>query len=202
MKPRFMIVMVTLFGPTILHAQDLESCTTIEEPSNRLACYDDVSGFTPAEVEEATTEETTRDSLWRFVESQDDFSGKNTSYVFLESDRAGQNFSDAPKSIVVRCSETGGHDIIVVSNGYIGSRGNVKVRYRFGENEPISESWQISTDGKAAFLPSGFKDFRTNLKTGLQFVFEITDFRGSRASAKFPLTETGRDFDFVLNGCR
>ena len=58
------------------------------------------------------------------------------------------------------------------------------MRYRFGESAPISERWSESTDGTADFLPDGYKDFIRGVKSGEDFVFEMTDFRGSSSRVR------------------
>lgn len=179
-------------------ADDLENCKTFQSDSERLRCYDSVTGFSPTKTDE------TDKSLWLFVENMDEFTNKNTSMIILNSDAADQSLSDRPKALYVRCDGNGGTDIFVVANGYIGARGNsIPVRYKFGSAEPISERWSESTKGTAAFLPNGYKDFRSGLLTGEDFLFEITDYRGSTHRAKFKNSAPNGDNEkFVIGGCR
>lgn len=139
-------------------------------------------------------------SKWRFVEKFDRFNDENSSFVALEA--SGYIGSDSPKTLVVRCDARGGYDIYVLSSGYIGARDDlVPVRYRFGTNKPISERWNESTNGKAAFLPSSYNDFREGLATGEDFIFEITDFSGNRGSSEFDNSKDEK-LSFVMNGCK
>lgn len=141
---------------------------------------------------------------WRLVEDTDDFSGKNTSFAILESDKIGLSITDAPIAAFVRCDGDGGYYAYVLSGGYIGARrGRMPVRYKFGEDEPVSERWNESTSGKAAFLPEGYRDFLSGLQGGEDFLFEITDYRGGTYSARFEGAGSGRDaLDFVFGGCQ
>jgi hypothetical protein len=77
----------------------------------------------------------------------------------------------------------------------------VPVRYRFGKNDAISERWSESTNGRAAFLPSSCNDFRKNLATGKDFVFEITDFNGNRGSSEFDNSKDDK-LEFVMGWCK
>lgn len=139
-------------------------------------------------------------SKWRFVEKFDRFNDENSSFVALEA--SGYIGSDSPKTLVVRCDARGGYDIYVLSSGYIGARDDlVPVRYRFGTNKPISERWNESTNGRAAFLPSSYNDFREGLATGEDFIFEITDFSGNRGSSEFDNSKDEK-LSFVMNGCK
>ena len=177
--------------------RSVETCKNLQNPVERLACYDTVSGFTPTE------QETTGSKGWVLMEDADAFSGKDTSYAYIESDKADMRMSDAPRIIVVRCDGSGGHEIYVVSNGYIGSLNDrIPVRYIFDDGEPIRERWSESTDGTAAFLPNSYRDFRAGLQSGSKFVFEITDYRGTTQFATFEGLDGNREaLDFVLNGC-
>lgn len=179
--------------------QTLDACLDMQNDALRLICYDAALGFTPEE--QAAPLSTS--GGWQFVEQEDEFTNQTTSYVFLRSDQAGNSFSDAPSELVVRCDGNGGSEIFVVSNGYIGARNDsIPVRYRFGDDPPISERWNESTSGTAAFLPRGYQDFRAGLATRQDFIFEITDFRGSRYSASFDgLSVNDEMLDYVIDGC-
>lgn len=177
----------------------IQRCLEIENRLSRLSCYDAAAGYETA----ADPGLDTGTGGWQFVEAEDDFTNADRSFVFLSSDRAGAPLTDAPVRLIVRCDGDGGNEIIIVSGGYIGARNNrIPVRYRFGEDAPVSESWSESTDGTAAFLPRGYSDFRNGLNTLQDFVFEVTDYRGSRYSANFVgLGENSDMLEFVLDGC-
>jgi hypothetical protein len=177
---------------------DLSNCLTLHDDELRLNCYDGETGYVKPLVESETS------SRWRYTRQSDDFSNKDTSFITLESDKAHLSITDAPTALFVRCDGDGGTEVFVATGGYIGSRNNrVPVRYKFGDNDPISERWNESTKGSAVFLPNGFRDFRSGLESGESFLFEVTDFRGSRASARFEGSKLeGEKISFVWNGCR
>lgn len=146
------------------------------------------------------TADDSKKERWVFVAKTDDFSDKDASYVILTAEPPIG--SDAPEAILVRCDGRGGYDTIVVTNGYIGARDDrVPVRYRFGDSDPISERWSESTNGKAAFLPDGYQDFRRQLASGEDFIFEVTDFRGNRSRSSFKNGKSEK-LDFVMTGCK
>lgn len=203
---RLVVLLVSLFHTSGALAQDAQdgqahaACLEVQNDALRLICYDTAFGFTP----EPSDPVLSTSGGWQFIEQEDEFTNQNTSYVFLRSDHAGDTFSDAPSELVVRCDGNGGSEIFVVSNGYIGARNDViPVRYRFGDDPPVSERWNESTTGTAAFLPRGYQDFRAGLATRQDVIFEITDFRGSRYSAEFDgLSVNDEMLDYVLGGCR
>lgn len=175
----------------------VETCKKLQNSVERLACYDAVAGFVPSERNAAGR------IGWVLNAKTDEFSGRDTSYAYLESDKANMILSDAPSIIVVRCDGSGGHEIYVKTNGYIGARnGRIPVRYMFDDGEPVRERWNESTEGTAAFLPNSYQDFRTGLQSGSKFIFEVTDFRGTSHRATFEdLNGNRAALDFVLDGC-
>lgn len=179
-------------------SQEIAECHSFTEADIRLKCYDQNSGY-QAPVDESSS----NDGGWILIEQMDDFTNANTSYVVLRSDASGVIMSDAPEAMIARCDGNGGHEIYVKSGGYIGARNDlVPVRYRFGEAAPVSERWHESTTGTAAFLPNGFKDFRNGLRSGEDFVFEITDYNGTSSRARFENVSGNQSaLEFVLNGC-
>lgn len=204
MRIKILTSLLTCLGASPVSAQDIQSCLAIQEPESRLACYDSESGYV-AQTQAQPDEEAgaTATSRWQYIDKQDGFTNADTSYVMLQSDKASLTMTDAPIAMIFRCDGRGGTDIYVISGGYIGSRNDrVPVRYKFQGGEPISERWNESTDGKAAFLPGGYKDFREGLLSGREFLFEITDFRGSRYTATFPETAVSEEMLRVSGGCK
>ncbi|MDA0318828.1 MAG: hypothetical protein O3A90_06010 [Proteobacteria bacterium] len=176
--------------------------TTSGEGNNTQA--DSVSNDVNEVGDNSDTSDPTQDvknaSKWVFIEKFDSFNDKNSSMVVLEA--SGYIGNDDPKELVVRCDARGGYEIFITTNGYIGARDDsVPVRYRFGKGEPISERWGESTSGRAAFLPKRYNDFRKNLATGEDFIFEITDFNGSRGSSEFDNSKDEK-LDFIMGGCK
>ncbi len=141
---------------------------------------------------------------WQFFEERDPFSGANTSRAVFPSDADSAVGYDHPRALVVRCSpDPPGFEVIMVSDGYIGSRNDrIPMRFRFGDNVPVEERWHESTSGTAAFLPRGYQDFLAGLASREDFVFEITDYRGSTSHARFSGLSVNDDaLEYVLGGC-
>jgi hypothetical protein len=193
---------------------DLSSCVGIESDTDRLKCFDDffAAGGEPIESEAAAhqadsdnAEEASAPLLtsnWLFMEQKDAFNDSDTSMLVLLNDAGSTRGQDAPKSLVIRCDGDGGIEIYMVFDGYMGGDRNdrVPVRYRFGEKPAVAEKWSISTDGTAAFLPKGYRDFKEGIASGESFIFEGEDFRGSTSSASFT-NILHEKFEFVMSGC-
>lgn len=187
-------------APSAITDSTVTECLEIENNLRRLRCYDEALGF-----EQATTEPQNAASQgWQFTERKDSFSGQETSVASLESDRANDRIPGAsyPTHIAVRCDGEGGAEIFVIASGFV-SIDRTPVRYKFGDAEPIRETWDPSTAGTTAFLPSNFRDFRAGLESGEDFVFEVTTHRGQPYSANFSGAMINREhFEYTYNGCR
>jgi hypothetical protein len=197
--------LVLISTAVLAQNQTMEDCKIFDDDNLRLVCYDKLSGYEKAEAETGNSDGSNTDLTsggWVFKEQDDEFSGKETSYAFLESDAATAVLTDKPKAIIIRCDGKGGNDIYVLSNGYIGGD-RIRVRYKFGESKPVSERWMASTDGQAAFLPNGYKDFLSGLLSGDDFIFELTDFNGSTSMARFKnAAKNIEKRNYVLAGCK
>lgn len=193
----------------------IERCASNSDDAARLRCFDDLAGeprsSQPSDPQSPTGvavvppgSASGRSGGWMLVRQEDPFENRNTSMAVLSSVTSTWVGRDAPRELVVRCDGRGGSEIFVVSSGYIGGSNNrTQVRFRFGDERPVSERWSSSTSGTGAFLPSGHRDFRNGLATRQDFVFELTDYRGSRSSARFDgVADNDQHLEYVLNGCR
>ena len=191
------------------NAQDsgISDCVDLTDDQLRLQCYDTAMGLnqnndTPNDEADDNSLEVVGGTKWLFFESKDDFTDEDTSSIGLAPVASSNRGDDPPALLVMRCDGEGGYDTYMIFDGYIGSRNDrIPVRYRFDEEEAVEESWGESTDGTAAFLPDNYNDFRTGVLAGKSFVFEVTDFRGSRSSARFENSIEPR-FEFITGGCR
>lgn len=143
---------------------------------------------------------------WVFIEKKDPFTDKNASYLYLNSEYMGRSGDDFPETLVIRCKGSG-HDAYIAADGFIGGDSS-KVRYRFGNKQMRSESWSLSTDGDAIFAPytgnsvglERLSNFIKEVRSGEDFLFELSDYRGTKSSASFD-NSVHPKLDFVLNGC-
>lgn len=144
------------------------------------------------------------DKGWVLSERRDSFTNADTSIAYLNSDKFHNSNirSSHPTRLLVGCMEDGKVQIAVMFAGYVGS-GRVAIRYKFDDNDPITERWIASSEGTAAILPDNFRDFRAGLQVSDTVIFEVTDFRGTRYEARFEgLQNNKENFDFTFNGCQ
>ena len=178
-------------------AQADDTCHAFADNKIRLACYDSATSYVAPVKASVETK-----SKWVFVESKDEMTGKNDSYVYIEAPKKGGG-SDAPRAIILRCDTNGGYELLTTSQGYWGGRDNIKITYKFGDNDPITERWSPSTDGTAAFLPDGYNDFRTALLTGdhTKIIIRVEDYQGSEYTSIFDGATIDSKVNFVVSGC-
>ena len=177
------------------YSQEIGECISIKNASDRLSCYDEIASYSIYSDQNSETN-------WEFVSSVDRFTDKDNSYLYLASAISSRRGDHFPKALVIRCDGEGDYDIYMVFSGYVGNLNDqVPVQYRFGSDEPIQELWNVSTDGGGAFLPKRYNDFKSNLLLGKDFIFQATDYQGTRAQAEFD-NSLDQNFEFILNGCR
>ena len=143
-------------------------------------------------------------SNWRFYPKIDPITDQDTSAVMLSASSYSAAISDDPETLIVRCSKDapGGYEIYITSKGYIGTHDRIAVEYRFDDNAPVSEYWGSSTDGTAAFLPSSYRDFRTQLQSADHLAFRWEDYQGTPSTAEFSdLEDRDGNLAYVMGGC-
>ena len=166
-------------------------CHSLLDNDSRLYCYDKQTNFEGNPAKSV--------SSWVKREQMDPLTDAETSLVYLEP--KSQSGEDAPDYFIIHCNREGGANIYMETDGFIGSSDRIQVSYRWAGGEVVNERWLSSTTGKGAFLPAGYKDFRSGLEKGGDLVFEWTDFRGSRSQASWSEVSLNEDAKYVLNGC-
>jgi len=176
---------------------------TLSDDALRLSCYDNALNYTPKSDNEPVVETATSyNGNWIFSEKSDSFTDKDTSFLYMVPDISGRSGTDAPDGIIIRCDGEKSFDIYVKFDGYVGSTDDrVPVRFRFDGQEAVSERWLESTDGTAAFLPGGYKQFKAGLFSGASFIFGVSDYNGSSSSAKFT-NSIHPKLEFIKTGCK
>lgn len=164
----------------------------------RLACYDENTGFR-VEVDQSGFTDDASGSDWILEEQTDLVRGAITSYVFLEADQ--REFRDSPQALFLRCDGEGSFEVVVSTTGFIGSSDRIQVTYRWNDDEPVSERWNSSTNGKAAFLPRGYRDFMSGLEAGGRLAFEWLDYRGGSSAAVWENVVLDDSARYILGGC-
>lgn len=205
---KLILILPSLTLATMAVSQQNPCHEFVEDPFSRLSCYDSQTGFSVdgSETESSTSSAASTDedpilsaNTWELIEATDPVRGTNTSRAYLDADNVGSQ--DAPVVMVLQCDGNGGHDIYLWTEGYLGGD-RIRVTYRWAENEPISERWLNGTSGKSAFLPKGYRDFRSGLEKGGRLAFEWLDFRGARSVSVWNDVQLDDNARFILDGCK
>ena len=170
-----------------------EDCVRISNNEARLECFDAVYGL------DAEEPEISGDG-WILVERKDEFNGANTSSVYLEEvGRIGQ--TDAAV-ISVGCRDDGTYGILFYKRTFINTSNRISIRYKFDDNETVSENWWGTAGSNGAILPDNYRDFRSQLVDSDRLVIEAKAYQGARHRHTFEgLQKNKRDLEFVMNGC-
>ena len=202
-------VVATLAASSASAHETAKDCVKVANAVERLVCFDeayaavtDTETSATVQTKDDVTAPTTKDvSNWRFKENKDAFTDLNKSYLALARLSDSVRGGDAPETLILRCDGEGSFDIYMIVDGYVGSD-VANVRYRFEGKDAVSSKWDISTDGRAVFDTPWTKPgkFVLELMSGNDFLFEVTDYRGVRNSAKFD-NSLDPNFDYILSGC-
>ena len=141
-------------------------------------------------------------SPWEYSESIDPVWDQNTSSLYLESDLTSRTGDDAPRWLSVICDGNGGYNVYMWFDDSMGVKSDtIPVRYRFDGSASVSERWE-SLVGIAAILRKGYKkDFMTGVRSGKNFIFEVTDDEGNTSHARFKNGDHEK-LEFVISGCK
>ena len=193
-KSLSIFAIVTCFlASSALAQEQANACHDESNSTLRLKCYDEQTNY--------VIEETDKETSWIFIENFDSINDKDTSRVYMEANQT--QGSDAIGALLLRCDGAGGFDTILLSNGYLGARNDrIPVTYRWNDDKAISERWSESTDGKAAFLPSGYKDFLSGIKQGGKLILRVEDYRGNRYTSTFDHVSLDDNAKFIMSGCK
>ncbi|MCW1950566.1 MAG: hypothetical protein KIH44_004265 [Octadecabacter sp.] len=181
---------------------DLVACQEIENIEQRLDCYEALTGVIEGD-EPATREDDSQPDAqpWIFLQNTDPINGTDTSRAYLDATRK-LNGNDSPEYLMMRCDGSGSFELFIGTGGYIGGRRDrVAMEYRWNEDAPISESWSDSTNGKAAFLPRGYRDFLRGLREGGDLVVRWQDYRGNSYASLWENIRLDEKANFILDGC-
>ena len=196
-KSLSVFAIVTGFLASSALAQDqANACHDESNSTLRLKCYDEQTNY--------MIEETDKETSWVFSENYDSINDQDTSRVYMEANQT--EGSDAIGGLVLRCDGAGGFDTILISKGYLGARDYdvVPVTYRWNDDDAIYEWWNASTNGKSAFLPSGYgsSDFLSGIKQSGKLVVRVEDFRGSQYTSTFDHVSLDDNAKFIMSGCK
>jgi hypothetical protein len=178
--------------------EGLRSCVETADPVARLACFDSFAASLLASASspraQGSTAEVVHDAdgkilksrgwlIWRSVDSMTD---RPIVVLNLEGvPETGRFVGPTSPSLSLRCSHQK-LEAFVALHTFIGSRETYQTRLRFGSAEPITQSWNGSTTGRAIFSPNPSLT-TTQLSRVEKLLLEVTSFSGERFRVSFDL---------------
>jgi hypothetical protein len=140
----------------------------------------------------------------RFIEERDEFTDADTSRVVVYADE--QPRYGRANILVWRCDGISNYELFVANDEFLTNSGSVPVIFRFDETPAVSERWNHSTTGVAAFnsSPEARHEFSLSAVAANRVIVGVTDYRGVRYSYTFRLSGLANVLDrlacFSLDG--
>jgi type VI secretion system protein VasI len=127
---------------------EIERCRSYDGDSDRLACFDFVSGRkAPAPKPDSAA---IPKSKWDISEDKSKLDGSRTTVAVLPAAEVNiaKSFGEVSAFLVLRCSEKRTSAYVSFGNSMV-AYGRIPVSYRVGKKPPTSVKWPASQDYKA-----------------------------------------------------
>jgi type VI secretion system protein VasI len=184
----FLALLVNVAGPSAEQRTDQVPirCAAIENPTERLQCFDDwVKGQSAAKPEPkpATPESMGK---WSIKAKEDPIDDSQIIQLQLESDSGRARFGKKPM-LIVYCQSKAPY-LAIWWHDYIGLD-NSQVTTRIDREKPTTMSWPISNTGDATLLQEpALAGFVQRLLNGEQLAVEVAPVSSPRITATFDIT--------------
>lgn len=130
---------------------ELKKASSITNSEERLRTYDSVLEKHGIRVKSSQTEEENIQGKWTVTEKTDPLDGKKIITFILHADSGKSYLVGRPISLVLRW--TGGKTEVYINWGNYMSKDDSWVSSKFDDGAIEINSWNLSTDGTATFLP-------------------------------------------------
>ncbi len=159
---------------------DVRACQSIDEVSERLNCYDDLSPAPVIEVEEGFT------GNWRTELTESAMDDSRGATLLLQSSNTFADSIGRPISahLVIRCSENT-TNLYINFGRFLGSSSS-QIRFRIDDQPPRSETWSLSTNSEAMFANNDIGLIR-QLMPAHSLVVQTTPYGSNPIQATFTL---------------
>lgn len=155
MELRFLnasLAVVLLAASSLSAKAEIERCTKIVNSLDRLACYDEESGFTPAVAEEVVGS-----GDWRVrVETSKIDDSKNVFLSLYSEEQTNCPYKSSRHSIHMACRENETNMWVIFGECFMSSiQGKGQVTYRLDSEKAATRGFRESNDNMALGLWSG-----------------------------------------------
>lgn len=128
---------------------------------------------------------------WEYRQEQSPIDDSTTHVLRHDSAEVVGSFDKEPAGLIIRQKE-GRREVYISWPSFIGSR-SVPVTVRFDKDEAVTDDWNCSTDGRAAFSPFPFADFWEMVKTSRKLTMRLTPYGESPKTVTFDLSNIPPD---------
>ena len=165
----------------------LSTCTSIETPLARLACYDNLAGRTNTNPQTSATGSLSAN--WAVNIDTNPIDDSQSVVISTDAVEGRSDYGRAP-ALVLRCS-SGETDFYIVWDDYIGSDEDAYVTSRVGDEQANRRLWGLSTDSTATFYPgnqAGLVNHIMEIMNADRYVAQITPYNSSPVTAVFDVS--------------
>jgi hypothetical protein len=128
---------------------------------------------------------------WDYRQEQSPIDDSTTHVLRHASAEVVGSFDKEPAGLIIRQKE-GRREVYITWPSFIGSR-SVPVTVRFDKDEAVTDDWNCSTDGRAAFSPFPFADFWGMVKDSRKLTIRLTPYGESPKTVTFDLSNIPPD---------
>jgi type VI secretion system protein VasI len=156
----------------------LGACAAVQGDLARLQCYDDLARKTGV----SPKEEPAAGSDWKLYTETNPVDDSKTVILSVVAKNARSKFGQ-PFTLNLRCMshKTAAY---INWNEFLGED-ETKITSRFGQNQATTQSWPLSGNKQASFVPGDSVQFIKRLAHANQFIAQVTPYNESPTTAIF-----------------
>lgn len=157
MKTTFQLFVTLIFFCNLAFSQEetlsseLKKASAITSSAERLIAYDSILEKHGIKTKSNQSEVVTGESKWTASEKTDPLNGKTIITFVLQADSGKSHLVGKPISLIIRWT-AGKNELYISWGNYLGKEGSW-VSTKFDDGAIEINSWSLSTDESATFLP-------------------------------------------------
>lgn len=196
------IGVLVLGGCLPAHGRDAKDCTVIDEPLQRLNCFDSFFPKAPSAADAPSEAPPVSPAISWHIEEEKSPLDDSIQFTagLIPKNASTSGIGEAEMFLIMRCAENTTSVVFVTSMFMVGERPTVTVRV--GDEPARTERWNRSTNYKAVGLWSGAEaiPFIKRLKDNVRLAVRVED--KDRVDAEFDLGDVSAHIQKIRGYCR
>jgi type VI secretion system protein VasI len=184
-------------GPQPINVKELAICSSKENSIQRLNCFDDLAKKYN-QVSKTIDTSSKSKGAWITSTETDPLTDKSIYFAQIDATEGKGRFGDRI-SMTVRCKK-GKTEAYIDWATFLGSD-EIRVTSRVDKSTAITNSWSLSTDHKASFMPQAANTLK-KFVGATSFVVNLTPYSESPITALFDITGAEEAFADIRRECK